>query len=124
MMMISIRYAQEKTSRAQQAALKNVQQMLVQFLNNQNNNDTIGSTHDEKNPNNEPPKTKKSKGSSAIDADVIKGIQAQNAFLTQRDELKKVGMTRPYSLEWDLVPYPPRLKPLTLHTYDGKSYPN
>ena len=81
-MMISIRYAKEKTSRAQQAALKNVQQMLVQFLNNQNNNDTIGSNHVEKNPNNEPPKTKKSKGSSTIDADVIKGIQAQNAFLT------------------------------------------
>jgi len=92
--------AQEKTSRAQQAALENIQQMLVQFLNNRNNDDTTSSNHDEEeNPNNEPPKNEKSKGSSAIDADIIKGIQAQIASLTQRDELKKVGITRLYPLE-------------------------
>jgi len=28
-------------------------------------------------------------------------------------------MTRPYPLEWDLVPYPPKFKSPTLHTYDG-----
>jgi len=33
-------------------------------------------------------------------------------------------MTRPYPLEWDSVPYSPNFKPLTLHTYDGKSSPN
>jgi len=33
-------------------------------------------------------------------------------------------MTRPYPLEWNSVPYPPKFKPLTLHTYDGKSSPN
>ena len=75
--------------------------MLTQLLNNQNNNDA-GSNHDEEeNLNNETPKTKKSKESSAIDVDVIKGIQAQIVSLAQRDELKKVGMTRPYPLEWD-----------------------
>jgi len=59
-----------------------------------------------------------------IDTEVIKGIQAQIASLTQRDELKKVGMTRPYPLEWDSFLYPPKLKPPTLHTYDGKGSPN
>jgi len=64
--------------------------MLAQFLNNRNNDNTISSNHDEeKNLNNEPPITKKSKGSFTIDTDVIKGIQTQIASLTQRDELKK-----------------------------------
>ena len=59
-----------------------------------------------------------------MDAEILKGIQTQIAFLTQRDELKKVGAIRPYPLEWDLVPYPPKFKPPMLHTYDGKSLPN
>jgi len=74
--------------------------MLAQFLNNRNNDNTTGSNHDEgENLNNEPPKTEKSKESFTIDADVIKGIQAHIASLAQRDELKKVGMVRPYPLE-------------------------
>ena len=39
--------AQEQTSKAQQEALDNIQQMLTQLLINRNNNDT-GSNHDEK----------------------------------------------------------------------------
>ena len=66
--------AQEQTSRAQQEALKNIKQMLTQLLNNQNNNDAGSNHNEEENLNNETPKTKKSKGSSAIDVDVIKGI--------------------------------------------------
>ena len=52
-----------------------------------------------------------------MDVEVLKGVQAQIAFLTQRDELKKVGAVRPYPLEWDSVTYPPKFKPPTLHTY-------
>ena len=51
-----------------------------------------------------------------MDAEVLKGIQAQIASLAQKDELKKVGAVRPYSLEWDSVPYPPKFKPPTLHS--------
>jgi len=98
--------------------------MLSQLLTNQNNNDTGSNPNEEENLNNESPKTKKSKESSSIDADVIKGIQAQIASLAQWDALKKEGMTCPYLLEWDSVPYPPKFKQLTLHTYDGKSSPN
>jgi len=91
--------AQKQTSRAQQEALDNIQQMLVQLLVNWNINNT-GSNHDEEEHNNdERPKTEKSKEIFSIDAMVIKGIQAQIASLSQRDELKKVGMTRPHSLE-------------------------
>ena len=68
-------------------------------------------------------KTEKSKESSSIDAEVIKGIQAQITSLAQRDELKKAGMHL-YPLEWDSVPYPPKFKPPTLHPYDSKSSPN
>ena len=98
--------------------------MLAQLLVNQNTNDT-GSNHDEDEHNNdECPKTEKSKESSSIDAEIIKGIQTQIASLIQRDKLKKVGMTRPYLLEWDYVLYPPKFKPPILHTYDGKSSRN
>jgi len=38
--------------------------------------------------------------------------------------LKKIGMTRPYPLEWDLIPYPPKFKSPMLHTYDNKSSQN
>ena len=44
------------------------------------------------------------------------------ASLIQRNEVKKVGMTRPYPLEWVLVPYPPKFKLPTLHTYNGKNF--
>jgi len=67
---------QEQTSKAQQEALDNIQQMLAQLLTNWNNNDT-GSNHNEEEHNNdEQPKTEKSKESSSIDTEVLKGIQA------------------------------------------------
>jgi len=93
--------------------------MLAQLLTNRDNNDTRNN-HNEEHNDDEQPKTEKSKENSSIDAEVLKGIQAQIASLAQRDELKKVGTTRPYPLEWDSVPYSPKFKPPTLHTYDGK----
>jgi len=98
--------------------------MLAQLLTNRNNNDTGSNHNEEEHHNDEQPKTEKSKESSSIDAEVLKGIQAQIVSLTQRDELKKVGALRPYPLEWNSVPYPPKFKPPTLHTYNGKSSPN
>jgi len=97
--------------------------VFTQLLTNQNNDNTTGNNRDEE-ENNEHPKTEKSKESSLINAEIIKGIQAQIASLTLRDELKKVEMTRPYPLEWDSILYPPKFKPPTLHTNDGKSSPN
>jgi len=86
--------AQEQTFKTQQEALDNIQQMLAQLLNNRNNNDT-GSNHDEEEHfSNEQPKTEKSKEGSSLDAEVLKGLQAQIASLAQRDELKKVGAVR------------------------------
>ena len=98
--------------------------MLAQLLTNWNNNDTESNHNQEEHNDDERPKIEKSKKSFSIDAEVIKGIQAQIASLAQRDELKKVGMTRPYPLEQDSMPYPPKFKPPTLHTYDGKSSSN
>ena len=58
--------------------------MLAQLLINRNNNDT-GSNHDEEeHHNDEQPKIEKSKESSSMDAEVLKGIQAQIVSLTQR----------------------------------------
>jgi len=86
--------------------------MLAQLLTNWNNNDTRSNHNEEEHNDDEQPKTEKSKESFSINAKVFKGIQVQIASLAQRDELKKAGMTRPYPLEWDLVPYPPSLSHL------------
>ena len=75
--------AQEQTFRAQQEALDNIQQMLTQLLTNRNTNDTGSNHNDEEHNDDEHSKTEKSKESSSIDAEVIKGIQAQIAFLAQ-----------------------------------------
>jgi len=91
--------AQEQTYRVQQEALDNIQHMLTQLLINRNNDDTTGINCNEEENNNEPPKLEKSKESSSIDAEIIKDIHAQIASLAQRDELKKVRMTRPYPLK-------------------------
>ena len=102
--------------------MDNIQRMLIQLLENQNNKNTTG--NEEVNLDNEPPKSEESKKGSSVNADMIKGIQAQVASLAQRDELKRVRMTSPYPLEWDSVQFVPKFKPPTLHTYDGKSSPN
>ena len=113
--------AQEQTSKAQQEALDNIQQILAQLLTNRNNNDTGSNQNEEEHHNDEQPKAEKSKESSSVDAEVLRGIQAQITSLAKRDEQTKVGAVRPYPLEWDSVSYPPKFKPPTLHTYDGKS---
>ena len=64
--------------------MENIEQMLAQLLTDRNNNDTIGSNHDEeKNLKNEHPKIENSKESSSIGVDVIEAIQAQIASLTK-----------------------------------------
>jgi len=90
--------AQEQTSKAQQEALDNIQQMLAQLLINRSNNDNESNHNEEEHHSNEQSKTEKSKEGSSVDAEVLKSIQAQIAFLAQRDELKKVGAVRPYPL--------------------------
>ena len=50
--------------------------MLTQLLTNRNNNDA-GSNHNEEHNDDEQPKTEKSKEGSSINAEVLKGIQAQ-----------------------------------------------
>ena len=137
--------AQEQAIKIQQEALVNIQTLLGQLLanknqdtNNTHNNNSEGNTngnagggnddhHEEEEAhtnllpkNDQPPPS----GASSVNDDVIKDIQAQLASLSQRDGLRKAGMTRPYPPEWDSVPYPPRFKLPTLHSYDDRSSPN
>jgi hypothetical protein len=97
---------------------------------NNPNGDTWGGHNDhykeEEIHTNPPPKHDQPppSGASSVSEDVIKDIQAQIASLSQRDRLRKAGMTRPYPLEWDSVLYLPRFKPPMLHSYDDKSSPN
>jgi len=73
--------AQKQTSKAQQEALDNIQQMFAQLLTNWNKNDA-GSNHNEEEHNeDEQLKIEKSRESSSIDAEVLKGIQTQIASL-------------------------------------------
>jgi len=39
-------------------------------------------------------------------------------------DLQKVGLVRPYLVEWDATSYTPRFKASTLHTFDGKGSSN
>ena len=55
--------------------------MLAQLLINQNTNNTGSNHNEEGHHDDERPKTEKSKESSSIDVEVIKGIQAQIASL-------------------------------------------
>jgi len=44
--------------------------------------------------------------------------------LANKDSLQDVGIGRPYPAEWDTVPYPPKFKAPTLHTFDSKRSTN
>jgi len=78
--------AQEQTSKTQQEALDNIQQMLALLLSNRDDNDARSNHDEEEHFSNEQPKTEKSKEGSSLDAEVLKGLQAQIASLAQRDE--------------------------------------
>ena len=41
-----------------------------------------------------------------------------------RKGLQEAEVVRPYPTEWDLFPYPPKFKALTLQAFDGKGSPN
>ena len=62
-------------------------------------NDARSNHDEEEHFSNDQPKAEKSKEGSSLDAEVLKGLQAQIASLAQRDELKKVGAVCPYPLE-------------------------
>jgi hypothetical protein len=134
--------AQEQAMKAQQETLDNIQRLLEQLMkeklvekpsgsgggqNNESSHNSGGGDghheeehiHIEFNEDEAPPEEE----NSLVNSDVIKGIQAQIASLTHREGLKKSGMTRPYPVEWDLVPYPPKFKPPTLQSYNGKGSP-
>ena len=68
---------QEQTFKTQHEALKNIRQILAQFLVNWNIKDTGSNRDQEEYNNDEHPNTQKSKESSSVDAEVIKVIQAQ-----------------------------------------------
>ena len=44
--------------------------------------------------------------------------------LANRKSLQEVGVVWPCPVEWDLVPYPPKFKALTLQAFDDKGSPN
>ena len=74
--------AQEQTFKTQQEALDNIQQMLARLLSNRNDNDARSNHDEEEHFSNEQPKMEKSKEGSSLDAEVLKGLQAQIASLT------------------------------------------
>jgi len=44
--------------------------------------------------------------------------------LANQKGLQEAGVVRLYPTEWELVPYPPKFKALTLQAFDGKGSPN
>ena len=101
--------AQEEAIKNEQIAFDSIRRLLGQILTRQSNNyrssnncnddDHNHHSDEEENHNDEQPPLPPPSGVSSVDAKIIKSIQAQLASLTQRDELKKVGAIRAYSLE-------------------------
>ena len=44
--------------------------------------------------------------------------------IANRSNLQEAGIVRPYLVEWDVAPYPPKFKAPTLQTFDSKRSPN
>jgi len=86
---------QEQSSKTQQEALENIQHMLIQLMTDRNYEENFDNKEWEEENRTPENKNAKESSSSSIDAEVTKRIQTQIASLAQRDELKKVGMTRP-----------------------------
>ena len=40
--------------------------------------------------------------------------------ISNRSNFREVGVIRPYPVEWDSTPYPPRLKAPNLYAFDDK----
>ena len=51
-------------------------------------------------------------------------LETRLEAIAHRGELQEVGEVRPYPVEWDDTPYPPKFKAPLLHTFDGKGSPN
>jgi len=44
--------------------------------------------------------------------------------IANQSSLQEVGIVRPYLVEWDTVPYPPKFKTPTLQAFNGKGLLN
>jgi len=51
-------------------------------------------------------------------------LEKRLEVISIRSNLQEVGMVRPYPIEWDSAPYPPKFKAPNLHAFDDKSSPN
>ena len=74
-------------------------------------------TESENNPNSKPPKS-----SSEEEDGSENGARHPKSMneLEKRLDTRRRGIVRPYSVEWDVAPYPPNFKVLTLYTFNGK----
>jgi len=54
----------------------------------------------------------------------INELEKRLNAISNRSNLQKVRVVRPYPIEWDSAPYPPRFKALNLHAFDNKGSPN
>jgi hypothetical protein len=50
-------------------------------------------------------------------------FQSQLDALKLKKDSAELGVARPYPIEWDSVPYPPKFKPMSLIQFDGKGSP-
>jgi len=130
--------------RTQQESINTLKQMLSQLLKDkkkpkgktpskkskgkqkEGESSSSANTESEKHSNSELPKSSSEKednsenGSSHFKR-MIKLEQNLEA-LTNRDGLQDVRIVQPYPAEWDTVPYPPKFKTPTLHSFNGKGH--
>ena len=132
--------------RAQQESIDSLKQMLAQLLEDKRKStykasskkskgkrkkgESSSSVHREEN---EQPTSGSSKSSSQgkddrgqrnVHSRRMNQLEQRLEALTNRKGLQEAGVVRPYTTEWDLIPYPPKFKAPTLQAFDGKGSPN
>ena len=122
--------------RAQQESIDTLKQMLAQLLKDKKKSnaktsskkskgkrkegESSSSVHikEEKQSNSESSKSSSEEGGNPENGGThskrMNKLEQRLEALTNWKGLQEVGIVRPYPAEWDLVPYPPKFKALTL----------
>jgi len=75
--------------------------------------------HSNSQPSKPPSKEEVNSKNGSAHSKRMSKLEQRLEALVNRKGLQEVGVVRPYLVEWDLVPYPPKFKALTLQTFNG-----
>jgi len=85
-------------------------------------------TEDEEHSNSEPSKPPSEEEVNSENGSIyskrMSKLEQRLEALIDREGLQEAGVVRSYPTEWNLIPYPPKFKALTLQAFDNEGSPN